>query len=453
MLTYTREMGYIEHNPAHGVRKPADKRRSFRLAPKDYRALGQTIEAAERRGEHWQATTAIRLLALTGCRRSEILNLRWSEVDVKNRCLRLGDTKTGASVRPLTSPVWAILAGRRCQGDYVFPGVSRSDRSFASIFSKTWRRIVGTQYSPHYLRHAYAFAAHELGLGELTIKALLGHARAGVTGGYIAPMDSLMLAAEKVARSIDGAMRGKTWNVVRPSKLVFRTVKSTTSDRQANDGTFFIEDGQELPRRYTPAELETLAKAAGVEKFSPATVEKLQQAVEEFQWAMSGDPGGIFFRSNKEKRYRLKRILKLCAAQRPSKKIELALRGLDGHTSQRLGRVRVGHPRLLTAIRRVLKKIPSRGPDPERSHRQFIDDLARIFPYATEQRPGRRVRKQEYNRFGATTLKDYGPFLAFVKAAVEPLDATRCCEADIKAALHQRKRASRKRKNTAAAKR
>jgi integrase len=141
MLTYTREMGYIEHNLAHGVRNPADKRRSFRLAPKDYRALGQAIEAAERRGEHWQATTAIRLLALTGCRRSEILNLKWSEVDVKNRCLRLGDTKTGASVRPLTSPVWAILAGRRCQGDYVFPGVSRGDRSFASIFSKTWRRI------------------------------------------------------------------------------------------------------------------------------------------------------------------------------------------------------------------------------------------------------------------------------------------------------------------------
>ena len=63
MLTYAKEMGYIDHNPAHGIRKPADKRRSFRLAPEEYRTLGQAIEAAERRGEHWQATAAIRLLA------------------------------------------------------------------------------------------------------------------------------------------------------------------------------------------------------------------------------------------------------------------------------------------------------------------------------------------------------------------------------------------------------
>jgi hypothetical protein len=32
MLTYAKEVGYIEHNPARGIRKPADKRRSFRLA-------------------------------------------------------------------------------------------------------------------------------------------------------------------------------------------------------------------------------------------------------------------------------------------------------------------------------------------------------------------------------------------------------------------------------------
>ena len=119
-------MGYIEHKPAHGVRKPADKRRSFRLAPEEYRALGQALEAAEARGEHWQAIAAIRLIALTGCRRSEILNLKWSEVDFEDSCLRLGDTKTGASLRPLPEPAQAILAHLKRDGDYVFPGVSRA---------------------------------------------------------------------------------------------------------------------------------------------------------------------------------------------------------------------------------------------------------------------------------------------------------------------------------------
>ena len=215
MLTYAKEAGYIESSPARGVRKPADKRRSFRLAPEGYRSLGQALETAEGKGEHWQAISAIRLIALTGCRRSEILNLKWSEVDFKGSCLRLGDTKTGASLRPLTEPAHTILAHLKRDGDYVFPAVSRADRSYVSVFPKAWQRIVGTDYSPHGLRHAYASAAHELGLGELTIKALLGHARIGVTSGYIATVDSLVLSsAENVAGYVEAAMNGERGEVV-----------------------------------------------------------------------------------------------------------------------------------------------------------------------------------------------------------------------------------------------
>ena len=96
-----------------------------------------------------------------------------------------------------------------------FPGVTRGEKSYASVFPKAWRRIVGQAYTPHGLRHAYASAAHELGLGELTIKALLGHARVGVTSGYIATVDSFLLAAaERVARHIDKAMTGAPGNVL-----------------------------------------------------------------------------------------------------------------------------------------------------------------------------------------------------------------------------------------------
>jgi hypothetical protein len=55
-------------------------------------------------------------------------------------------------------------------------------------------------------------------LGELTIKALLGHARLGVTSGYIKTVDSLLLAAaERVARHINGAMTGVLGNVLKIS--------------------------------------------------------------------------------------------------------------------------------------------------------------------------------------------------------------------------------------------
>jgi integrase len=100
-----------------------------------------------------------------------------------------------------------ILRSLVHESEHVFPGVSRGEKSYASAFPKAWRRIVRDHYSPHGLRHAYASAAHELGFGELTIKALLGHARLGVTSGYIMPVDGLLLAAaEKVAQFISEMM-------------------------------------------------------------------------------------------------------------------------------------------------------------------------------------------------------------------------------------------------------
>ena len=52
-------------------------------------------------------------------------------------------------------------------------------------------------------------------MGELTIKALLGHARLGVTSGYVLTIDSFLLAAaEKIARYVEGAMGGEMGKVV-----------------------------------------------------------------------------------------------------------------------------------------------------------------------------------------------------------------------------------------------
>jgi hypothetical protein len=60
-----------------------------------------------------------------------------------------------------------------------------------------------------------------LGLGELTIKALLGHARIGVTSGYVANVDTFLLAAaEKVARYITAAMAGEKDKILEfPTKM------------------------------------------------------------------------------------------------------------------------------------------------------------------------------------------------------------------------------------------
>jgi hypothetical protein len=92
--------------------------------------------------------------------------------------------------------------------------------------------------------------------------------------------------------------------------------------------------------------------------------------------------------------------------------------------------------KLKEAAELALAKIPRRGPDPKRGRRQFIVDLAkifpRIFPRKIRKLPGRSVHDEEG-----------GLFLAFVKAALRPFGAEQGCEADIKAALARLKRRKR----------
>jgi integrase len=100
-------------------------------------------------------------------------------------------------------------------GAFVFPSITDPDKPYAS-FPKAWRRMIEAAMTPHGLRHAFASAAHDLGYSELTIGALLGHAKSGVTAGYIHHADRLLLdAADRVAGFIWGAMVGEADRVVR----------------------------------------------------------------------------------------------------------------------------------------------------------------------------------------------------------------------------------------------
>jgi len=98
-----------------------------------------------------------------------------------------------------------------------------------------------------------------------------------------------------------------------------------------------IGGGNVWPRRYTIAELETIADAAAIKRCGRIAHEKLQRAVEAYQWPTTADSGGLFFRSNKERRDQLKRILKLQAQNAPAEKIDEELQEIDAVTSQLLG--------------------------------------------------------------------------------------------------------------------
>lgn len=210
ILSYAKDEGYRDDNPAIGIRVPAYNKRTGRLSDAEYRRIGRRLAAAERISARWQAVEAIRLIALTGCRRGEIEGLQRAEVDLERQVLRLADTKTGPSVRPIGRAACDVLRRimERTKGKDLFPAARGSGR-YAGL-PKEWSRIIRRrlpEVTPHTLRHAFASVGEDLGFTLPTIGALLGHAGHGVTAGYIHKVDSaLVAAANRIADEIAGVM-------------------------------------------------------------------------------------------------------------------------------------------------------------------------------------------------------------------------------------------------------
>jgi integrase len=212
ILTYAVSEGVIPFNPAIGVKRPKDRRRTARFSDSDYQALGRELARGRDEGERDELIACIRLLAFTGCRRSEIELLKPGEIDEPNQCFRM-DTKEGHSVRPIGEPALKVLRELRGRNGnpYVLPSI-KGTRPIGGL-TGGWKRIMkraglnGRGFTPHTLRHSFASIADELGFTESTIGALIGHSSHTTTGRYIHKLDSVLLAAaDRVAKTIEGYM-------------------------------------------------------------------------------------------------------------------------------------------------------------------------------------------------------------------------------------------------------
>ncbi|UNU44436.1 DUF4102 domain-containing protein [Sphingopyxis sp. YF1] len=214
ILTYAVDLGIIDSNPAHGIKRPKDNVRSRRLSDGEYRILGRMLREAAQIEKFGPTIEIIRQIALTGCRRSEIITLKWCDVDIEGSCLRLAESKEGKSVRPIGLPVVEFLERRQCadNGTYVFAGPRGEDTFFGGL-PNHWNEIfLGSPLegvTPHVLRHSFASIGNDLGFTEVTIAALMGHAKGTVTSKYIHVLDAaLVMAADTLAGYISALLDG-----------------------------------------------------------------------------------------------------------------------------------------------------------------------------------------------------------------------------------------------------
>jgi len=212
IMAYALDRGIRPDNPAHRVRKFAENKRERRLSDGEYALLGKALRDAEGAGFWPPAISAIRFLALTGWRSGEALGLRWAEVDVGRCTARLGDTKTGASLRPLSLAASGILRIMPRLNDHSLVFAAPRGQGTMSGFRSIWDRIARLgglpgDITPHVLRHSYASVAADLGYSEPTIAALVGHKGRSTTSRYVHSADAVLLAAaDAVARRIQELM-------------------------------------------------------------------------------------------------------------------------------------------------------------------------------------------------------------------------------------------------------
>jgi integrase len=121
---------------------------------------------------------AIELLLLTGCRLSEVLNLRWSDIDFERRFLLLPNNKTGAKAVYLSEAALRIIRDiqSRDESPYFSPG-KRASQPLHSI-RVPWEHICKAarlnNLRLHDLRHSFASVGAANGLSLPMIGALLG---------------------------------------------------------------------------------------------------------------------------------------------------------------------------------------------------------------------------------------------------------------------------------------
>lgn len=204
----------VDRNPCEkaAVRKTDNHKDRF-LTLLEVQRLGEAIDGLAAEGTNTKALDIMRLWALTGCRRDEIAGLKWDEIDFEHGCLRLADSKTGKSVRPLGIAAIAVLRGvtRVDESDYVFP--AELGEGFFQGYKTPWKHAIAKAslpgVSPHTLRHTMGSTTISSGEAMAFAGAILGHSNPRSTAIYAhVQHEPARQVADRISERIAAALAG-----------------------------------------------------------------------------------------------------------------------------------------------------------------------------------------------------------------------------------------------------
>ena len=171
------------HNPTDGITLLRENGARTRFL--DGHEIGQLL-AASSESFHPILITALH----TGMRRGEILNLKWPDVDFKNRIITVQDSESGKKrMLPMDDTLCEALSllPTRFQRGYVFPSPVKEGQpryDFKRQFGNAVKQAGLHNFRFHDLRHTFASHLVMSGVDLMTVKELLGHATLTMTMRY-----------------------------------------------------------------------------------------------------------------------------------------------------------------------------------------------------------------------------------------------------------------------------
>ena len=193
--------GYLEKNPCKGIKQLAEQNQIVRYLSDDEETA--ILNACS------DTMKPIVLCALhTGMRREEMLSLKWQEVDLEQRLIRVRFSKSKKSrYIPVNDQLLEVLKAlpRWDDCEYVFANPDTRNRWFdiKVAWAYTIRRSKVKNFRFHDLRHTFASRLVQSGVQIQVVQELLGHATLEMTQRYahLAPGD-LRRAVDLLARKI-----------------------------------------------------------------------------------------------------------------------------------------------------------------------------------------------------------------------------------------------------------
>lgn len=201
----------INTNPCKRIKRGKVKKMEYKILDLEgYKALFKAFQDGFDEAPYTsRAFRALKVLALTGCRCSEITALQKTELDLDKSVLSLQDSKTGAKKVPLGEPAIAELRIALTESPkdsiYVFPA-TRGDGALIDL-RKAFQWALNRAGLPHMrihdLRHSFASMAATLGEDIMALKGVLGHSHTATTEIYAHMADTRKIkTANKVSETI-----------------------------------------------------------------------------------------------------------------------------------------------------------------------------------------------------------------------------------------------------------